>query len=345
MLIVPVYYPLKGDDFDYTPIFHEDTMSILSVYNRTHKQWSSDIINMFNPVGNIFWFSMLMTFLIFSALYSIGTRILTNGRNIYETIWKTFRSFLNQIWLPSNRIFWATCSLLLSIFLAVTLNYINTSATTSLVTMERPMTIESYDDILNRKELGVTINKAWAELDAIKGLDTESKEYKLYLRSSDVSLRPFLPDYLDQKRVAIARLTITNFYGLAMMYLTDRTDARALVKVDEHGSKFTQVFAIRKNDDKSLVNLFNKILTNELELGFTGYEMKMFAQRAAIGFIGDEISPSLGRLVSSHVEEDEIQWSAIKISNTIHVFLLSFFGIILSMFVFIIEHIHSKFFQ
>lgn len=321
MMIIPVYYPLQGDNFDYSPIFYEDIMSILSVYNKTSIKLSHDIMYMFQPIGDIWWFTIIITSLIFIIIHSIGVRILVGKRTVYDIVWKTIRSSLNQIVLPSNSIFVSICSLLLLIFLFFTLNYIATSATTSLVTIDKPMTIESYDDIFERK-ICVIIKKVWAEYGAIKELKIESKERKLLSRSKDASLLPSMEEYLDQKCVAIARLTVTTFYGIALMALTNRKHDRALVKIDDHASKFTQVFIFHKSKDTFFQDLFSDILTKALEHGLTEYEMRYFAQRSAKGIIGQELSPSLERKVSSSIELDQIDWSQIMISNTGYLFIV-----------------------
>lgn len=331
MCLMPAYYPLKSDDFDYSSPFFEDVMSLLSVYNQTQEKWTRDIMQMFDPVPGIIWFALISTFFSFILLYRFGFRILKGKKARPDAIWKTICAYLNQMQFSNRILFISLSSLLLSIFLFFATNWALSSATTSLVKRASSITIQSYDDVLNRPDVDVTIKKVWAELGKIKELEKNSKEYRLFQRSSDTSFRQSFGDYLDQKRVALAREAITKFYGLVLMFLADRPAARTLVKIDEQGSKFTQVFILHKHSDKFFLNVVSHFMINYLEMGCTDYEMKHFASRSAIGFINENIPPSIERKVSSLVEEDIEEWNPISISNTIYLFTLFFVGMILGL--------------
>lgn len=75
MCLMPAYYPLKRNEFDYSPPFFEDVIFLLSVYNQTQEKWTQDIMHMFDPVSDIIWFALISTFFSFILPYYFGCRI------------------------------------------------------------------------------------------------------------------------------------------------------------------------------------------------------------------------------------------------------------------------------
>lgn len=113
---MPVYYPLEVYDerIFYSLPISEDTMTILSFYNKTSINYmdSKDIMYMFSTVPPMLWLEVLLSYIAFIAVLWFGHRLLDRDKRS-DSIWMTTIAFLGQDNFPENRKYISLLSLIM----------------------------------------------------------------------------------------------------------------------------------------------------------------------------------------------------------------------------------------
>lgn len=254
MVAMPSSYPIRdpGMDLFYTPAFHEDTMTLCSAYNKSSQTHVGDLYSMFAMVPYELWIGYSISFLTFISITSIGNKLL---RNPNSSFWLTTCAFLDQDNYPTSRSkFLAFLSPLVMIAMFFMMTYICSFMSTDLVTIDNPVTVTSYDDIVERN-ISIALSDNTAEYNLFKDAFKGSKEWKMFVNHVKVSASPeetirFQDATYHQQVVFIARPVIVQTAAYTMMGLLSptndkrNTELRTYMGTENDAIKFTNAFVL-----------------------------------------------------------------------------------------------------
>lgn len=293
----------EDDAIEYSPPFIEDQMKILSFYSVSLPDNSDekDILFMFNTVPTGLWIGLSISFLVFASIFYTGFHLLDGRQDnsdclqddweqsrkkslapsiksiksirsikavdksekSSEAIWTTFCAFLNQHNYPMNGTFILILSTFMSVSLFYAVSYLTNSVSTDLVVVPDPVTITTYDEIIERK-LNVLTNKMMSEREKFLEMDPKKKEHQLSKQfveqEADVDkLTGTVESLFKQESVVVARPMVVE--SVALYSLSRATDgrARALIVPDREASRFTNIFIFRKDVKIVIINTIQKM--------------------------------------------------------------------------------------
>lgn len=194
------------------------------------------------------WIGYFISFFTFILVTLLGSRILVKK---YSSIWMTTCAFLDQDNFPADSLFVSVLSSVVMTGMFFMMAYASNCMSTDLVTLDKPIIISSYDQVIERNiKLGsLTILPEWGTfVNAPEG----SKEQIMFKNSEPVamSMEPTVAlkirsSILNQKMVLASRSLVTSFIALASMAIPGwPSDGRTFVGYDEHARKHTNVFII-----------------------------------------------------------------------------------------------------
>ena len=122
---------------------------------------------------------------------------------------------------------------------------------TDLVTIDEPIVLKSYDDIIERK-VTVIFLKMLPEREMFKLAPSGSKERMIYDLSIAIDAKPEIAlalsqDALNQKYAVVGRPFMADNLALAMLEIYNVPSARAYVAPDVDARKYTNVFALNSD--------------------------------------------------------------------------------------------------
>lgn len=248
---MPVYYPLiyPDDSFTYTPIVYEDIMTIFSAYNVTNGTQTGDLFEMFTQVPYGLWIGYFVSFFAFVFISLIGSRIL---KQKYSSFWMTTCAFLDQDNFPTDSLFVSVLSTAVMTGMFFMMTYAGNSMSTDLVTVEKPVVITTYDQVIDRG-IKTIYTKVLPEWERFSNAPPGSTEWKLFQNSYEASLTPsnadkFRSGLLNQEFIFVSRPLVA--FGAALSVIGfpgwPKT-GRAYVAPDPHAKKYTNVFVLRSS--------------------------------------------------------------------------------------------------
>ena len=265
---MPVFFPLNDskDSFAYSPPLAEDTMTIFSVYNTTTESHVGDVFSMFASVPISLWIGFFICFSAFSFVSYLGGRLLNKA---HSSIWMSICTFFDQDthqdYYPSSaRYFAILCSVtMMGLFFIMT--YRGGCVSTDLVTIDKPIVIKTYDDIIER---GVTtgFGSITPEWGMFANSPRGSKERKIFENSFEVDFSPntfvnLLEGLVHQKKCIIGRPFIANIAAMANVAAPSWIkECVCYVAPDPHAKKYTTVFVWSPNyKDPGMIRYANTL--------------------------------------------------------------------------------------
>ena len=193
-------YPLETEDFLYTTLGRGDIISMVSGYNKTTESMDRDLIELLATFSPIQWLYVWAVLTVFSVILFLARKHVY-GHKRPESIWIVSMFYLDQDYLDEVTFFLKILSIAMSFFSFFTMQYMQNSANTDLVTKKDPIAVKSFQDILERPNVKVF----WftGSLKQFKFAPEGSIERKLWDRKSDPSGSHLIDataggSYLDQ---------------------------------------------------------------------------------------------------------------------------------------------------
>ena len=147
-------YPLETEDFLYTTLGRGDILSMLSGYNKTTESMDRDLIELLATFSPIQWLYVWAVLTVFSVILFLARKHVY-GHKRAESIWIVSMFYLDQDYLDEVTFFLKILSIAMSFFSFFTMQYMQNSANTDLVTKKDPIAIKSFEDILERPDVKV----------------------------------------------------------------------------------------------------------------------------------------------------------------------------------------------
>lgn len=356
-LAFPLYYPVQDDDelLEMASPFHEDTMTMTSMYNITTTRKTVDISHMYQSIPITLWLGLILSFAVYTLILQIGMRIMVaepktpkgrkeiigqQGRKSNpRSTWIMARAFLSHPSFPAGGNFITSISLSSCIAIFFIMCYINGNVSTDLVVIDRPHTLNSYQDAIDADAITLLCSmlpefykftRAPAgsiERKLVKRVQT----YKMSLDISGVQRVLF-----HQEAVLVGRQTINDIFALATLDLTQSTPLRALRVIDPQAKKFTNVFVFNKNSHPVGRAVTRKSVKRMQEAGICQHIYNSVPSHMLTMSVGTVTTTLLDKLADK-VEEQHIEMTPIGISNIYNMIKLYFSLIIFSIFSIIFE--------
>ena len=134
---------------------------------------------------------------------------------------------------------------------------------TDLVTIDKPVTIQSYDDIIDRKVRSLMLNML-PEYEKFESAPIGSKEQKIFERIENFSPKIFFEEtfkFLNQSDIQLGRAPAV--IAVARCFAARERFpplGRFLISVDENSKKYSNVFVITtKWKGTKLENVFDQL--------------------------------------------------------------------------------------
>lgn len=266
---MPVFYPLNDskDTFSYSPPLLEDTMTIFSVYSTSTETHVGDIFSMFSSVPYGLWAGILVCFMIFAFVSSVGRHLL---RKSHSGVWMSVCTFLDQDthqdYYPEDAKYFAILSTTVMCGLFFIMAFRGGCVSTDLVTIDPPLVVDSYDYIVeNGIETG--FSKITPEWEKFKNSPKGSLEQKMFQRSFQVSFSPqtfinLLGGLISQKKVIVGRPFIARLAAMANLAMDSwPMDCGTFVGADMHHSKkYSTVFVSNIKHKNSPLTIYGDTL-------------------------------------------------------------------------------------
>ena len=245
---MPVYYPLidPNETVTYSSAIDEDTMTLCTVYRDVRDSHDGTIFSMLASIPFQLWISYATLFVSFVSIATAGCLVLKlKNWNIF---WNTARAFLYQPEFRLRNKFFNCVSILtlISIFI---LCYATNCMSSDLATLDDPVAITSYDDIIEQ-DIKVMLFQEMAENDKFANAPIGSKQHALYKRvfkyeNTAQSNLMATQMHLEMKSAIIGRQMIAKLMGLAAVnQAAFPADGKVFVAPDESAQKYTNVYAI-----------------------------------------------------------------------------------------------------
>lgn len=248
LVAMPSYYPQKDplNRFLYSPLLYEDTINILSGYNVSSTQRHGDLITLFKEIPLGIWIMYIASFFTFLAVSYIGSMVLKKS---FSSLWMTICAFLDQDNYPTVSKFLSTLSIFVMVSMFFFMNYATNLIGTDLVTTESPVTLTTYDEIIERNVTAL-IPKVMPVYERFQSAPNGTKEQILFANSEDLKLEPGSADKLksaivDQSVVMLARAEVAYCAALIALGFPGLPEqARAYLAPDPQAKKYTNVFLL-----------------------------------------------------------------------------------------------------
>lgn len=304
-------------------------MTLLSMYNVTHNQWKQNAVYMFSSVPITLWLALLLIFVTYVIVDSIGLKLLNGSTSLTGIVWKITRALLNQpIFKPQN-LFTSTAWAIASVALFFCTAYFCQTLRASMVVVEEPTAIKSYDEAIDRA-IDVVIEKSWPEYSRMEQLSESSKEYQLFKKRNGKKVQDSTYSVIQQKSVIFGRDTVSKMYALILLIRSNDSRARALLIQDPNASRFMQVMIMNKKKNQIFRKIASESMMRAFDFGITNHETFHMPRRYVERMIGGMILPSLDRKVSAVVEMDEAELVPVSLRDSKLILILFNVGIIIS---------------
>lgn len=228
-------------------------MTILSAYNTTNKVHVGDLFSMFTMVPYGLWIGYFVSFLIFFAVTRMGAKIL---RQRYSSFWMTTCAFLDQDNFPTDSLFITVLSFVVMLGMFFMMNYAGNCMSTDLITIENPIVIKTYNDIINKK-IVTAFTAASPEYGIFAQANPETKEGQLFANKVEFTPGPqdspkFASIAYNQNGVIVIRRPVAEAVGMFYLWYFANVEKqfntpniRFYVGADEEYSKrYNNVFVI-----------------------------------------------------------------------------------------------------
>lgn len=231
------------------------------------KRDTRDILFMFETVPTNLWIGLLISFITFILILRTGNRLLRDrDQNLKSNpIWTTTSAFLSQNDFPISHHHVNLLSFIMSIGVFFAVAYLTNSVSTDLVVLEDPVTIETYDDILDRG-ISILVPKVHFESTFFKNARQGTTMHSLARNViySDVTRERLLEKYnvgTSQNNVIIMRKSTCNELGLAALGMIGKEypRARGLLRQDEETIRTMEVLIFRKGLPKFISMIYEQM--------------------------------------------------------------------------------------
>lgn len=244
IVVVPVYYPLNdpGEKIIYSSVISEDTMAIGSFYNVSSSSHEGNLFSMFTTVPIGLWIGYVASFVAFVMACCIGSWVL---RQRYSALWNIARAFLDQDNFPTTSMFISALSFIVMLCSFLMMSYATSSMSTDLVTIDKAIIIQSYQDIIDRN-ISTVLVKQMPEYGAFESAPAGSKEAKIFKNAYAFAFGKYKSEKLhSQETVIIGRPhVVTAFARVAVAKSIFPKDGRMLISTDEEAKKYSNVFVL-----------------------------------------------------------------------------------------------------
>lgn len=331
-----------------------------------------DILLMFDTIPPLLWILLAVSFAMFQFVFRLGFELIDRRtfdrisfcRNVppkklfvrrseleldmaeaktSNALWITVCAFLDQDNFPTNRKHVIVLSLFMSIGLFCAMAYLTNSVSTDLVVVKEPVTISTYDEIIER-QIGVVSNKMFPERYKFYEQEHDRKEHKISQLFQDQKTDPsalgaLSLKFFDQSLVVVARPLLTETTALFILGNNEhRTRIRALIVSDEESSRYTNVFTLRRDTNPLILDVVQRKITQLYESGIANEAYTKAAARV-VPQTGADIKPSTVDKIHRKVHLAESVYYPVRIQNVV-MFFISFGAMIsFSSFILFAEHI------
>ena len=185
MLVNPIYYPINdpNGDFIYS-IVTEDTITIASFYNMSSESHEGNIFSMFQSVPFELWIGYGTSFFVFVTVCYVGSWLL---KQRLSALWNITCAFLDQDNFPTTSLFIAILSTVIMLCSFFMESYATNSMSTDLVTIDKPVIVNSYQDIIDR-EILIGLVEQMPEYAAFKDAPDGSMEAQMFKHAHVLTL-------------------------------------------------------------------------------------------------------------------------------------------------------------
>lgn len=228
----------------------------------------------------------------------------------------------------------------LPIFLVI--NYINSNVSTDLVVVDKPETINSYDDVIN-SDMKVFMARIFTEWQKFDESPVGSIQHRL---SKNIVKFNFYGDdfpriftYASRKEgVLLGRGVATTAVGLGILntMCDNNPSARWLSLIDTNAKKYTNVIIVNKNAPARARKAITKTSRALLESGSVNHIYDIAAGHI-IGHALGYLPYSVHRKITKIVEEQKVDPQPIGLSNIYNIITLYFAMIIFNIAILGIE--------
>lgn len=193
--------------------------------------------------------------------------IVKGGRSKFEKnpIWTTISAFLSQNDFPTSHYHVNMLSFIMSIGVFFAVAYLTNSVSTNLVVVEDPVTIETYDDILDRG-ISILVPKVHFESTFFMNARRGTKMHSLARNAiySDVTRERLLERYnvgSSKNNVIIMRQSTCKELGLVALGMIGKEypRARGLLRQDEETITTMEVLIFRKGLPEFISSIYEKM--------------------------------------------------------------------------------------
>ena len=245
-----MYYPLidPKETTIYTAAIDEDIMTMCTVYRNTRTFHDGNIFSMFASIPVPFWTSYLVLFVTMITVASVGSSVLRLKN--WNIVWTTTRAFITptgSLVTAPKFLTWISVLTLMSIFISF---YAVTSMSSDLATLDDPVAITSYDDIIERG-IKVALFQERPENDKFANAPIGSKQHALF--KNTMPANTFLESthkveemHLGMKELAyISRPLAAKFAALVGIgQMKFPADGRMFVGSDDSALKYMNVYVL-----------------------------------------------------------------------------------------------------
>ena len=243
------------DSVDYSTPIYTDTLEIMCGYNYTERIQNLDLLDAYLSFPRSYYVSVTVSFFFFTLCWSFCCSLAVKIRKRLKRqlararkppYWVMICVFLDQDQYPKvSRKAFTIMSLGATLFFFVSVDcFILNTMSTDLVVIEEPMTIQSYQDIIDRKDVKVVFLPGMNEEVFFKHAQSGTYEAAIWKNRYTVSAISYGMDFLkiiepalDQKLVMIVRHWIADVISHLLMGLvrknTSHKNQRVLITKDE----------------------------------------------------------------------------------------------------------------
>lgn len=341
----PVYYPFHDETglIEMSPPFLEDTMTMASMYNVTTGHRDVDMSYMYQSIPSIFWIGIILSLIFLSIIFGVGLNFMDGvqtpiRRQLFKNMrmkvkmkvkksksgraaWIMLSAFLSQPNFPARGTLFMLFMLLASAFpIFFIMCFINNTVGTDLVIVDKPLTLSSYQDVLDKVGVRTLLTDKFAEFEKFASAPKDSIQSKLYQRHDLYDPTPSLMmaatnKVMKQDAVLLGRGFTIDTFSLASLQLMKHVEnLRALKVVDTNAKKFTNVFIQRFDVPPIVGKSMKKGVKCLVESGLVNYIYDLGPSFVVHDYFGS-VSMSAYEKISSKVEQQKLEPTAIKLSN------------------------------
>ena len=276
-----VYYPLMDPNqeyFNYSFVNIEDVMMIASAYKFSQKFDSKDVIDALTGFPPPFFWTLFATFTALFLFFKIG--LWTSNRiksdchrgNSWERRsekrcpgWLITRAFLMDDNFNGHDLFQKSIATTTCLFVFLFSSYMLSGMSTDMVVVKDPVTIGSYQDILDRDNVQIIWPTFIPDFQTFRDAPSDSIESKLWprrqmIRPEDSAMTTALKmgeRIVDQSLVLVLREPLVRFAAVMACSVAhqlghDTSGMRGLLRIDPMAKKYARAMLFGKSIDPFL---------------------------------------------------------------------------------------------